>query len=113
MNETDTTTETAQPPRTEMRQLAESIAATANENVALKERLAKADKDLANANSARDMYSKMVDDKTREIDGLHAALDCMPNHPPRTVTVEGRYANETTLTLSARMMCWLAGMLHK
>ncbi len=111
----ETTTETTQAPQplTEMQQLAATIAATANENVELKNQITQLGAKIKLLEEQLHNSRRNDDVKERELQSLHAMLDVLPGAAPRVAETKESYPSTFTLPVQARFMCWLASQIRK
>jgi hypothetical protein len=75
----------------------------------LTDQAAKLTKDLAQANSMKDMYSKNADEAKKELESLHSLIDVLPGALARkTVPNPEEHWNVVTHTLMTRFAAYLA-----
>ena len=115
MNEKINTEDTTEQPQqlTEMQQLAATIAATANENVNLKNQITKLTAQVKSLEESLQNSRNNCGARESELQGLHAMLDCLPGAAPRVAETKETYPSTYTLPVQARFMCWLAGQIRK
>ena len=81
----------------------------------LKAHIAGLEKELAQAKDYKDMWHKSNQEKEKQINSIHAALDVFP-FAPRTVEVKGKWSTDTVeVSVEGRVMAILgqaAGILN-